>query len=141
MTGASVAEIPVSHHERQFGLSKYGFDRIFKVFSDVFAINLLIRFSSTPLKGFVLCGIPFFLLSLFLLLLAFLAAGLGWTEGKAIFFTLGSVISLSGGLILLALGVLGELAISLTDLSHTGLISATVKRGVFSASEREATHE
>ena len=67
MTGAHVAEIPVRHHARQFGQSKYGFNRIFKVFSDIFAINLIIRFSAAPLKGFVLCGLPF----------AFLAGGLG----------------------------------------------------------------
>ena len=35
MTGARVAELPVKHHSRQHGVSKYGLDRIFKVFSDI----------------------------------------------------------------------------------------------------------
>ncbi|HDH53449.1 MAG TPA: glycosyltransferase, partial [Nitrospirae bacterium] len=41
MTGASVTEIPVNHHPRKYGASKYGFDRIFKVFSDILAMSLI----------------------------------------------------------------------------------------------------
>ena len=95
MTGAQVAEMPVRHHARQFGASKYGFNRIFKVFSDIFAINLIIRFSSAPLKGFVLCGLPFALLAAALGSLALAALGFGWTEGKAMFFSVGSALSCS----------------------------------------------
>jgi len=137
MTGAQVAELPVRHHARQFGVSKYGFNRIFKVFSDIFAINLLIRFSAAPLKGFVLCALPLFALSSCLLCLAVLAGLLDWTSGKALFFSLGGVISLSGGFLLVALGILGELAISLTDLSHTRLISVTSKVSQWPAVKEE----
>ena len=59
MTGARITEIPVNHYERKYGVSKYGFERILKVFSDIFAMNLIIRFSSTPLKGFAFSSIPF----------------------------------------------------------------------------------
>lgn len=131
MTGAKVSELPVRHHARRFGTSKYGFNRIFKVFSDIFAINLLIRFSSAPLKGFVLCSIPLFLLSFGLLTLGLLAWASDYTEGKVLFFSLGGGISLTGALLLVGLGVLGELAVSLTDLSHTRLISVTSRKTIW----------
>ena len=60
MTGARVTEVPVNHYPRRHGKSKYGFDRIFKVFSDIFSMNLIIRFSSMPLVGFCLCATSIF---------------------------------------------------------------------------------
>lgn len=128
MTGARVAEIPVRHQARQYGQSKYGFSRIFKVFSDIFAINLIIRFSSRPLKGFVLCCLPFLFLSLSLATLAMIAWGYDWTEGKAFFFSVGSVISFLGAVLMIGLGILGELAVLLSDLSHTRLIASTSRK-------------
>jgi glycosyltransferase involved in cell wall biosynthesis len=139
MTGAHVTEMPVRHHSRQFGTSKYGFNRIFKVFSDIFAINLIIRFSAAPLKGFVLCGLPFALLAAALGFLALAAWGLDWTEGKAMFFSVGSALSMFGLLLMVSLGILGELSVALSDLSHTRLISVTrKKRSVVSAQQEEA---
>ena len=133
MTGAKVAELPVRHHSRQFGTSKYGFNRIFKVFSDIFAINLIIRFSTKPLKGFVFCGIPFALLTASLGILALAAWSLGWAEGKAMFFSVSSALSLLGLLLMVSLGILGELTVALSDLSHTRLISVT-RRNISAAS-------
>ncbi|MGB3223711.1 MAG: glycosyltransferase family 2 protein [Desulforhopalus sp.] len=125
MTGAKVTELPVRHHSRQFGTSKYGFNRIFKVFSDIFAINLIIRFSAAPLKGFVLCGLPFALLAAAFGSLAFAAWGLDWTQGKAMFFSVGSALCVLGLLLMISLGILGELTVALSDLSHTQLIALT----------------
>jgi glycosyltransferase involved in cell wall biosynthesis len=125
MTGANVAELPVRHHPRLYGRSKYGFDRIFKVFSDIFAIKMITRFSAAPLKGFVLCAIPFAALAAALGGLALIASVFDWTPGKALFFSVGSAVSLLGVLLMLALGLLGELAVALSDLSHTRMISAT----------------
>lgn len=137
MTGANVAELPVRHHARQYGTSKYGFNRIFKVFSDIFAINLIIRFSAAPLKGFVLCGLPFAFLAAALGSMALIALGLDWTEGKAMFFSVGSVLSLFGLLLMVSLGILGELTIALSDLSHTRLISATRRMSTLSSGKGE----
>jgi glycosyltransferase involved in cell wall biosynthesis len=125
MTGARVTEMPVNHHLRKFGKSKYGFDRIFKVFSDIFAMNLIIRFSSMPLTGFVLFASPFILLSLFLGLLGFLAIFLEWTPGKALFFLSSAGLSVAAVVHLIALGVLAELVVNTSDLSHTQLPELT----------------
>jgi glycosyltransferase involved in cell wall biosynthesis len=121
MTGAKITEIPVNHTPRRYGVSKYGFNRIFKVFSDIFAINLIIRFSSYPLKGFVLSAVPFFLFSLFFGFLCLMAVLLGWTEGKALFFMLAGALCAIAVIQLLILGVLGELVINTSDLTHARL--------------------
>jgi glycosyltransferase involved in cell wall biosynthesis len=130
MTGARVIEVPVSHHPRTSGISKYGFDRILKVMSDIFAMNLIIRFSSNPLKGFVLCAIPFLLLTLFFGTLAVLALILQWTPGKALFFIISAALNGMAVVHLATLGVLGELVISTSDLGHTQL-PEIAKKAIF----------
>ena len=127
MTGAHVTEVPVKHHSRKFGVSKYGFERVLKVFSDIFAMNLIIRFSSMPLKGFAVCSLPFFLLTVLFGILAFLAWSYQWTSGKALFFCMATALSGMSVVHLLALGVLGELIVSTSDLSHTKLPEITRK--------------
>ena len=121
MTGARVTEVPVNHSARKYGVSKYGFERILKVFSDIFAMNLIIRFSSTPLKGFAFSSIPFFLMTLFFGILAVLAWNFQWTSGKTLFFFIAMALSGMAFVHLITLGVLGELVVGTSDLSHTKL--------------------
>jgi hypothetical protein len=121
MTGARITEVPVNHYARKYGVSKYGFERILKVFSDIFAMNLIIRFSSTPLKGFAFSSIPFFLMTLFFGILAVLSWNFQWTSGKTLFFFIAMAISGMAVVHLITLGVLGELVVGTSDLSHTKL--------------------
>ena len=127
MTGAKITEMPVNHHHRKFGVSKYGFDRIFKVLSDIFAMNLIIRFSSYPLKGFVLSAVPFLVLTAFFSLLALLAIALSWTAGKALFFMMAAAFCGVAVFQLVILGILGELVIITSDLTHAHLPEITIK--------------
>ena len=121
MTGARITEVPVNHNARKYGVSKYGFERILKVFSDIFAMNLIIRFSSTPLKGFAFSSIPFFLMTSFFGVLAFLAWNFQWTSGKTLFFFIAMALSGMAVVHLITLGILGELVVGTSDLSHTRL--------------------
>ncbi|MFD2740004.1 glycosyltransferase family 2 protein [Sulfitobacter aestuarii] len=50
--GARVAQVGVRHHARQFGESKYGLSRIFKVLLDLLAIKSLLLFARHPLRRF-----------------------------------------------------------------------------------------
>jgi dolichol-phosphate mannosyltransferase len=125
MTGAIVAEIPVNHHARKFGKSKYGLNRIFKVFSDIFSIILIVKFSSAPLLGFSICAVPFFFLGLFFSTLSSLSWLLDWTEGKALFFIFTAGLSFMGMIHLIALGILAEMVVGTSDLSHTQLPQLT----------------
>jgi glycosyltransferase involved in cell wall biosynthesis len=121
MTGAKVVELPVNHMSRRFGKSKYGFNRIFKVFSDIFSMNLIIRFSSTPLVGFSICALPFLVLTLLFGTLSIIAAALGWSYGKSGFFVLLSSLNLMAVLLLGLMGILGELVVANSDLTHADL--------------------
>lgn len=62
--GARVTEIPVAHHPRLHGVSKYGLERIMKVILDLMVVKFLFRYSGKPIYIFggfgvisILCGI------------------------------------------------------------------------------------
>ena len=48
--GARITEIPVRHHARQFGQSKYGLSRIGKVLTDLLVIMTIRSFRDRPLQ-------------------------------------------------------------------------------------------
>lgn len=50
--GARVAQVGVRHHARQFGESKYGLSRIYKVLLDLIAIKMILLFAHKPLSRF-----------------------------------------------------------------------------------------
>lgn len=52
MVGARVTEIPVSHHPRVAGQSKYGMNRIFKVMLDLLVVKFLGGYGSKPIYFF-----------------------------------------------------------------------------------------
>jgi len=128
MTGASILELPVNHRPREYGASKYGLNRIFKVFSDIFAMNLIVRFSSMPLKGFAVTSIPFLLLTLLFGILAVMAHQYHWTPGKSLFFFISTALSGMAFIHLITLGVLADLVVGTSDLSHTQLADGTRKK-------------
>jgi glycosyltransferase involved in cell wall biosynthesis len=55
--GARVTEIPVRHHARQFGKSKYGLERIFKVVMDLLVVKFLSRYTQKPMYVFGGAGV------------------------------------------------------------------------------------
>ncbi len=50
--GARIAEIPVNHRARQFGTSKYGISRTFRVMLDLLTVKFLLGFSKRPIHLF-----------------------------------------------------------------------------------------
>jgi len=136
MTGARITEIPVMHHPRTYGKSKYGLNRIFKVFSDIFAMNLIIRFSSSALKGFALLALPFLLFFILFGILSSVAIIYDWTQGKANLFMIAAFLNLMALIHLIILGILGELIVSMSDLTHTQLPEIT-KKTIFSINDKE----
>ena len=50
--GVRVAEVPVKDRARQFGKSKYGFSRTFRVFLDLFTLSFLLSFQGKPMRLF-----------------------------------------------------------------------------------------
>lgn len=60
MAGGRVTEIPVDHHARMYGQSKYGMGRIFKVALDLLVAHFLGKFGQKPIYffggGAIRCG-------------------------------------------------------------------------------------
>lgn len=66
--GAKIIEVPVKHHPRRFGKTKYGLNRTIKVILDLFTVKYLISFANKPIYLFGGAGVILILLSLLTLL-------------------------------------------------------------------------
>jgi glycosyltransferase involved in cell wall biosynthesis len=62
--GARVAEIPVAHHARTMGKSKYGLSRTFKVVFDLMTIKFMASYQTKPIYVFGTFGVMAFVASL-----------------------------------------------------------------------------
>lgn len=50
--GGTIGEVPVHHHPRRFGKSKYGISRTIRVVLDLITVNFLLRYSTRPIQIF-----------------------------------------------------------------------------------------
>lgn len=113
--GAQILEVPVQHHARMRGKSKYGIDRTFRVVLDLMWIKFLMRFLHRPMQAFGSVGLTMLMLGV--LVLAYLSVDkflLGHPIGGRPLLLLGVMFALIG-VQLVATGVLGEL---LTRIYH-----------------------
>jgi glycosyltransferase involved in cell wall biosynthesis len=77
-SGARVTEIPVEHHARTMGKSKYGLSRTIKVVFDLMTIKFMASYQTKPLYMFGSAGLLTFAVSLLCALLAFLMKFANW---------------------------------------------------------------
>lgn len=117
--GFRVTEIPVDHHPRVFGRSKYGLSRIFKGALDLLTVLLTTRYSLRPLHLFGLAGLAFAGLGLgiltYLSVLWFL--GLGPIGTRPLLF-LGLLLTVVG-VQLVSTGLLAELIVRRAEPERT----------------------
>ena len=110
MYGAKITEVPVKHHERIYGQSKYGFNRTFKVISDLMYLTFMQRFGQKPMHFFGTVGFLMFgfgsLIDFYLLILKLF----GENIGNRPLLTLGTM-SILGGIQLITTGFLAEIMI------------------------------
>lgn len=108
--GFRVAEIPVTHHPRKFGKSKFGTSRFFKGFLDLLSIVFVNRYGKRPLHLFGTVGT----------LLALVGLGINtyvtieWFGGIALSnrpILLLGVLLILVGVQLISLGLLGEMIV------------------------------
>ena len=57
ITGSKIAQVRVKHHARQFGESKYGLSRVYKVVIDLMTIKMISSFKAKPLVWFSFAAI------------------------------------------------------------------------------------
>ncbi len=113
--GARLIEVPVRHHPRTRGSSKYGIDRVFRVLLDLLWVKFMMRFLQRPLHALGAVGSA--LIAVGMAVLVYLAIdklALGHPIGGRPLLILGALLTLIG-VQLLATGVLGEL---LTRVYH-----------------------
>ena len=107
--GAKITEIPVNHHARRFGQSKYGLGRTFRVIMDLLTIFFMKKFLTRPMHVFGFFGI---IVTFFGVLmgsyLTFLKLGLGQSIGDRPLLIL-CVLLILTGIQLFCFGLLGEL--------------------------------
>ena len=116
--GYRVTELPIEHHSRRYGRSKYTFDRFGKGLLDVFTVVFLTVFRQRPLHLLGGIGLPAFLLGaagLFYLAVCWVLArfhvhGFGPIGTRPLLIY--SLACLMLGFQLLAIGFLGELVAS-----------------------------
>jgi glycosyltransferase involved in cell wall biosynthesis len=107
--GISVAEVPVHHHSRKFGKSKYGISRTIRVILDIIILKYLLSYSQRPIQIFGLLGLFTGLvggiITLYLIIMRlFFNAALSSRP----LFTL-SIFMIFIGVQLITMGILGEL--------------------------------
>ncbi|MGA2366046.1 MAG: glycosyltransferase family 2 protein [Steroidobacteraceae bacterium] len=115
MAGPRIAEIKVRHHARQFGKSKYGLSRIYKVSLDLLVIKTVASFTSRPLLWFSLLSLP--VLGFALIAFAYTAVVV-LIDGSPVPLPVAgcALIFCACAIMLVSSGALGELVYKLGDV-------------------------
>ena len=108
--GARITELKVNHRARQFGSSKYGIDRTFRVLMDLLTVWFMNRFLTRPMYVFgfggILAIIGSFITSFYLLIIKLLGNDIG--DRPLLLLALLLAVT---GVQLFGFGLLGELQI------------------------------
>jgi glycosyltransferase involved in cell wall biosynthesis len=108
--GARIAELPVRHHARRYGYSKYGLGRTFRVLMDLATIFFMKKFLTRPMHVFGLFGL--------LSMVVGISIGIYLTATKLVFdanigdrpLLILAVVLFLTGINLFSLGLLAELS-------------------------------
>ncbi len=111
--GARITEMPVRHHARRFGESKYGISRTVKVLVDLLTLKMITTFRSRPLVGFALAALPAVGISLvFGAMWLFSLTHFGADKAEALVFPGAGLLSIGVAIYLFMLGLVAEVALS-----------------------------
>jgi len=107
--GVRVAEVPVNHRSREFGQSKYGITRTFRVILDLLTVNFLLGYGTRPIHVFGGIGLASLglgvLAGVYLTLVKFIG---GQDIGDRPLLML-AVLLILVGVQMIAMGLLGEM--------------------------------
>ncbi|NQZ44853.1 MAG: glycosyltransferase [Flavobacteriaceae bacterium] len=111
LEGAQIKQVPVKHHARHAGQSKYGLERVFKVVADMMLLLFIRKYFQRPIHLFGIFGVLLILLGvcieLYLLVVKF---GFGQDIGTRPLLIFGMMFIL-GGIQLFTIGIVMELLI------------------------------
>ena len=111
--GARIAEMPVRHHARRFGESKYGISRTVKVLADLITLKMITTFRSRPLVGFLMATtLPLAAALVFATMWIVALTRFGPEKAHAMVFPGAAALSIGAAIYLLMLGLVAEVALS-----------------------------
>lgn len=120
LSGAKIVEMPVRHHARQFGVSKYGIMRTFRVISDLLLMFFFQKYRQKPMHLFGSLGMISFGLGSLALGYLFILKLMGESIGTRPLFYIGIL-----------------LIITALQLVTTGFISELVMRTYFESQSKK----
>lgn len=106
--GAKMTEMPVRHHHRIYGTSKYGIGRTFKVISDLFLMLFFQKYGTKPMHLFGTIGFGMFGIGMIINFYLFILKLFGENIGARPLLILGVMLTL-GGVQLISTGFLAEI--------------------------------
>ena len=107
--GARITELPVTHHARKFGASKYGLERIGKVVLDLLVVMFLDRYAQKPIYLFGGFGLINLVVSMLCALWAVWLKLFGGTSFIQTPLPLITVVTGTLGIMCILMGMLAEL--------------------------------
>jgi glycosyltransferase involved in cell wall biosynthesis len=111
LEGAQIKQVPVKHHARHAGVSKYGLERVFKVVADMMLLLFIRKYFQRPIHLFGIFGFLLILLGIFInIYLLFVKFYLGQDIGNRPLLIFGLMFILAG-IQLFTIGIVMELLI------------------------------
>ena len=111
LEGAQIKQVPVKHHARNAGVSKYGLERVFKVVADMMLLLFIRKYFQRPIHFFGIFGFLMILLgvliNIYLLIIKF---GFGQDIGTRPLLIFGLMFILAG-IQVFTIGIVMELLI------------------------------
>jgi len=121
--GARIGEVPVNHHARQFGSSKYNITRTLKVIMDLTTLNLFLKYLRNPMHFFGTIGIVFNLFGVITLLYMFFSVLVLRNTLEEVNVLLSTAfIFIAGGFQSLFFGLLADLVAKTGDRKSIGTV-------------------
>jgi glycosyltransferase involved in cell wall biosynthesis len=125
IAGPRIAEIKVRHHARQFGKSKYGLSRVYKVLLDLLVIKTVASFTSRPLLWFAMLSLP--ALGIGVVALSYTGIYVIRYGSMPLMIAGTGLIFLASAFISMLSGALGELVYKLGDMREHQFATLTLR--------------
>ena len=111
LEGAQIKQVPVKHHARHAGVSKYGLERVFKVIADMMLLLFIRKYFQRPIHLFGILGVLLIILGVFInMYLLVVKFGFGEDIGTRPLLIFGLMFILAG-IQLFTIGIVMELLI------------------------------
>jgi glycosyltransferase involved in cell wall biosynthesis len=130
LSGCTYREVVVNHRARQYGSSKYGISRIWKVFLDLLTVKMLLGFTTRPSAYFGLLSLPFLVGTLLALAVSVYSyATLHPGMAYPLVFPSATVLFAVAFAHLNLLGMFAELAVKVGDFRENEAVLSRLDRG------------